>query len=303
MRTPELARALGFGAVVAGCFRDAPLDSPPSNHAEAAPSDDVLAYLPADSELVFGLDLARKRSSPLWARFEPYVADAMKAELDKIRASCGFDPMQTVQRVTFGFRSHVRNELSGVAVVRGVDTSRILVCAADQFGKHGDGVTDRGVVILDPRSPKASAWTVAGSDTLVVQVGPHVDHDSITAIVTSGVPLRSSAIFLSLFGRLEPGASLWGVVNGASSALDGFDVRPRTIDGTVRTTDRVTVAVRIKVADPQGALKLADLIEKDLTKAPFLTLRAAVAAAETVKIDIVMTPDQISAALALIGIR
>ena len=291
MRAPRVALV---ACLLASCYRDA--DSGLSNHGGGSSSGDELAYLPVDSEMVFGLDVARMRSSPLWARFEPRIAAEAKSDLDMIRTTCGFDPTQTVKHVSLGFSSK-DDELAGVVVIRGIVAAHMLDCLASEFGKGGDAITDRGVVIVDPKSHKASAWTIVGNDTVVAQIGPGVNHDSLMAIVASGTPLRSSPIFMSMYEHLEHGASAWGVVNGASHAIDFFeDVRPRTIDGTIVEGDGMRIAVRFKMATPANAQTLSDMVAKDLSSAPFLTRHDASVTGSTLKVDITLTGDQLEVA-------
>ena len=286
--------------VAASCFHDA--GESPWNHDSSGSSDDALAYLPVDADFVVGVDLGSIRASSLWSHFEAVYTRVAKDELAMVRSSCGFDPMKTVTRVTVGLNWPGKGDLTGVVVVRGVDPTHMLACLADEFGKHGETVTDRGTVIIDPKSDsKRTAWTIVGH-TLVGQIGRNVGHDTLATKIANGSPLRTSPTFLAMFDHLEHGASMWGIVRGTSEAVDMFDdegVRPRTVDGTIAITDRVTVAARFKMADPAAALKLTGLMTKDLAEAKeFLARHDAVANGETIKVDLAVTSQQLAAMIA-----
>jgi hypothetical protein len=206
----------------------------------AAAIDDVLGFLPADSEIVVGIDGVQLRKSALWTQFSPTLIAKMGSELGELRTACGFDPVQTVERITVGVR--MADDVVGVVVVRGVGAST-MGCVRTYLGKEFGGVVDdKGVLVIALDDHEKSAWTMVGS-TLIIQLGLDVGHDSMQAVLGAGAPLRASRPFMDVYGQLESGATVWGVISGKSKLFDDAGAkRPRTLLGTVTVADHLVIA-------------------------------------------------------------
>jgi len=287
---------------VASCFHDSPATL--SNESGAGPSDDVLAMLPIDSEVVFGVDVAATRSTPVWSRFAPRLMREPKQDLDQFIAACGFDPITTTARITGGLKI-LDNGVSGVIVVRGVPPA-VLDCVMTGFGKGGAHTKRDHGVVIDREGSQSSAWAMIGTNTLVVQLDPTASADSVAHVIASGSPLRGSPRFVAMFDRLDHGAQAWAVVNGNSRLMKEFEQgpRPKTVDGTLKISDRLVVSARIEMAEPTDAANFQALIGKDLDRAAgFLQVHSAKVSGSTVTLDVAMTSDQIENTLALLGVR
>lgn len=294
---------LAILVAVASCFHDSPTSL--SNEGGAGTSNDVLAMLPIDSEVVFGVDVAGSRSTQLWTRFEPRFHEMVKKDLDEVTAACGFDPITTTARVTGGLKFIEHGRVSGVIVARGVP-AKVLDCVMTQFGKGGDKAKRDHGVVLYRDGDQESAWSIVGTDTLVIELDPVATADTMARVIASGSPLRSSPHFLAIFDRLDHSAQTWAVVNGNSSIMKDFHdgPRPKTFDGTLKATDRLVLAARFEMAEPADATKFHALISKDLDRASgFMQVHAAKVSGSTVTLDLAMTGDQIENALALLGFR
>jgi hypothetical protein len=115
-------------------------------------------------------------------------------------------------------------------------------CVRTHFGKGGAVSDDKGVLVIDSKPDMRSAWTVIGT-TLIVQLDPAAGHDSMQVVLASGSPLRGSQAFMALYGGLDQGASLWGVINGSSKMFEEFGaMRPRHTKGTIVVSDRIVLA-------------------------------------------------------------
>jgi len=249
-------------AVVA-CGSSAPPVGP--SHKAAAPTyeaslDDVLGFLPVDSEVVVAIDAHQIRGSQIWAALAPRVEKELGSDLDELRTACGFDPLQTVERVSIGLRTYDKNP-AGVVVVHGVGAG-MMGCVKSRFGKGGAVVDEGGIVIIrDGRDQ--SAWTVIGS-TLIIQIDTQVSRDSLQAVLASGSPLRTSHAFMAMYDKLDHGKSIVGVANGRSHAfdeLDGEGIRPATVWGTLNITDHVTLDAHATFADEAAAGKLDTMLK------------------------------------------
>ncbi|MBV8758567.1 MAG: hypothetical protein JO257_14875 [Deltaproteobacteria bacterium] len=250
---------------LAACGPSAPPVGP--SHKAAAPTyeaslDDVLGFLPVDSEIVIALDAHQIRGTQIWAALAPRIEKEMGSDLDELRTACGFDPLKTVERVSIGLRAPDRGHMAGVVVVHGVG-SGMLGCVKSRFGKGGAVIEDGNVAIIREGDREQSAWTVLGS-TLIVQIDAQVSRDSIQTVLASGSPLRTSSAFMAMYNKLDHRASIWGVANGRSHAFDELDsegIRPATVAGTLSVTDHVIIAGRATFADEAAAAKLDTLLK------------------------------------------
>jgi len=242
----------------------------PSNKAKApsyeAALEDTLGFLPADSEIVVGIDGSQIRSTAVWAQFSGKVEKILADELADVRNACGFDPLQTVDRVSLGLRAEEPGRFTGVVVVRGVGAGT-MGCIRTRMGKGGEVTDDRGIAIMEHHGEQ-SGWTMIGS-TLIAQFAPHVSYDTMQAVLASGSPLRTSRVFMGLYSQLPHGASVWGVINGKTRLFDELDssgMRPVTALGTVTMSDRIVIAGRAVFRDDATAGKVDALMKQSLAQ-------------------------------------
>lgn len=264
-----MLRCLVAFAFVATACRSAPPTSStgPSNKAEpialGAASDDVLAYLPADSDMVLGLDATALRASALWQKFEGEIAASLGAKYTTMRDRCGIDPVRSLTQFSIGGRLGTSGKLEGVMVFRGVASQKALDCFAGEASKNATVTNEKGVLTLTDDNDKMVAMAV-GPTTIVAQAGANVTPATLDAIVRSGVPLRTSPAFMTLFDRREPGASMWGMLNGNSSLLGNMaqaGARPKSVDGTVTVRDKFIANMRVTYASPAEADQMLKTVQ------------------------------------------
>jgi hypothetical protein len=260
-------RAAALLALVA-CGSSAPPVAP-SNKAPApsyaAALDDVLGFLPVDSEIVIGVDGNQIRKTAIWSQVAPKLEQAMGNDLQEVRTACGFDPFATVERISIGLRAVEQDRMAGVIVVRGVGAGT-LGCVRTRFGKGGAVVETKGVVVMDHHGDRIkTAWSVVGT-SLVVQVGQDVGYDTMQAVLASGSPLRGSSAFMTIYNRLGKG-SVWGVVNGRSKLFDELSstgMRPAAMEGTLTLSDRIMLAGTATFESADVAAKVDGLVKASL---------------------------------------
>ncbi len=255
--------------VVVACRQDAPATLP-SNRAPAPAAtvaiSDVLGYLPLDSELVLGLDIKALRKAPLWAEYRATIVAALGSRLTDVQRTCGFDPIEAIDSFTLGMFAN--STPRGALVIRGLDRERTLACLATPL--FSDKVTnENGLITLTSADGTIDMMTFVDRTTLVMQGSGKktsaVAKAELAAVLAGGTPLRGSPGFLAMYDRLEPNATMWGVVRlrdgGISfgkyaSSLGG---EPRAAFGTFRISDGLDATVRIR-------MDTADLASQVTTK-------------------------------------
>ncbi len=296
---------------VAACHR-APGPATPANTV-AAPdyrvtADDELGFLPADAEIVAGIDMSSMRRSALWQKFEPLFVNALGEDLQKFRDACGFDPLKTVERVTVALKERGPEKYTGVIVIRGVDTGHVRECLTTEVKKNGGTATnDRGIVLVSqPSMPDTTmAVGVVGTNTMIIHMDAVTTYDTLSAILASGVPLRKSTAFMTLYGRREPGASLWMMANGNSKAFDqmkqmGFS--PKSLDGTLTLTDRFAGVLRMTMGDPSESARMQAEFDKIKPMlAPMVEKFETKANGNVLAVEAVITEQQLRNMLSMLG--
>lgn len=273
MRNAAVALAASALAATGGCYHDArqPPPLPPSNKASPPPvirSDDVLAFLPVDADVVLGLEMRPLRDGELFQHLvEKQVQSGdLDASLQKAHA-CGIDPLHSLERITAAGHIGDNDKFDGVIVIRGVDGPRALDCVATYGASSGTVTRDHDVVVVHGNDGVDEVATLVGRGTLVVQFGRGVDASKLAATLRSGAPLRTSKAFMGLFDRRESDAALWGMVNGNSRALQkvrGMGLSPRSIDGSIVVTGDLTAVVRVTFASPADADQLVQITSPSL---------------------------------------
>jgi hypothetical protein len=260
-------RLMLLAVVVAACGSRPPPAPPPANQAPApdyrATTGDQLGFLPADAEIVVGVDIAAIRRSSLWHAFEPQF-DALMRQFPEVSA-CSQDYSKNLARITVSVKMLAPKRFDAVMVVHGTDMARGLACSiADAKRKGGTATVDRGVTITtSPSSPEhAGAMMLVGPRTLVVHIAPGASYDTLTKVLASGAPLRQSPAFMELYRRRERGAAMWGMANGNAAFFSQLGMRPRSIDGTIIVTDDLMMAVRVTMQSPQDAASLEAQIDQ-----------------------------------------
>lgn len=296
---------------VLGCHH-APPPAPPANQAPApdftATANDVLGFLPAETDLVLGVDMAALRHSAMWQQFQPQV-QAIGQEFAKLGGQCGPNPIDTLERFAMAVKVQNDGAVQGVIVARGVDTTRVLDCIVAQSNKNGGTAKlDRGVAVVTyPDRPNVQmAAATVGPSTLVVQLDATANADTIAAVLASGTPLRKSTSFMTLFQRREPGAAVWGMANGNApmfEQLAQMNMRPRSLDGTLSVTDRFTFAVRMTMATPEDAAHIVSELDQIKGPASSMVERFETRAdGPTAVVTVAITVPQLRTLLGMLGV-
>jgi hypothetical protein len=305
MRTLLLLLALAL----AGCYRDAPATSSPPPANKQRPPDhareahDELAFLPKESEVVVGLDLATLRNTPAYRdQIEPMIAAS--ASFEKTRKLCGFDPWAPLAHVSLGTRK-LGSESELVVTLAGGDANQEIACGLKQLSTEYSTRADGDVTILTkPGDNFILALAPVGRSHVLAFATPGVDAKRVHAQLGVGSPLRSSPAFMAIYDKLERGASLWFVVNGSSQLFQSFSlgIRPRYIDGTLTVTDRYTLTTRVTMFSAADASSLASTLQgvsaqlKQLVET--LDIRAE---DDLVHVDVVLTQPQMQTILVTLG--
>ena len=310
-------RALLATAVVAGACtrgevahpapaaRATPAPPPPPPPTAAAPIawDRDLAFLPVDSEVVIGLDLAQLRRSPLWDQHAGTMLAKIEGPLDAIRAACGFDPVATLTGASFG-GADLGGAPRGVIVLHGL--SRAVVTACVEKHEHQLAATVDGGVALFATHDGQIAATFVDDTTLVAVMGPAATKQGIKTVLAGQSALPTSPVFLGLWKLIDHTSSGWLLWNGSSQALATIrSVAPelRVIFGSVRVTDELALDGRVRMNTPAAAATLVQLLTPQVSQARAMFRRFDLTADDVdVHIELQLDADQLANIAAMLHV-
>lgn len=258
----------------------------PTSAPRAIPSRSVaeadLGYLPADADMVFGMNFALVRQSALWKRFvEPELAD--NKELRDMEALCGFDPLQSLGSVSIGLKGIADNDndgdLAGTIVIHGFEKAKALSCfdkkRLAEVEKSGAKITIDGDVILltDSEGKFNAGFTFADDTTALVVLGPAAATKAGIERIASGTgTLASASTFTATLQNVNTDNALWMMASAKSKMLDGAmadipelaDVKPGTFYFSIGVTDSLALDAGVGLGSPANVARVVTFMKDKL---------------------------------------
>jgi hypothetical protein len=231
-----------------------------------ASSGDDLSLLPADSDMVMGLNFAQLQQSALWKQFSPKLMEKAASGLAEFKAACGFDPMEAMKSMSMGLKGVGGDVPDGVIIVHGLDKSKSMACldkAKTEAAKNNTEITiDGAVFTVKDKNGQLTAWTFTGSDVLVGVIGPAASKDTLLAATKGSNGIKNSQTFVDMWGKINTKDSLWLLINGnapfmAKAAQAG--VKPKAVFGSINVTDGLTVDMRVRLGTADEATQLVTM--------------------------------------------
>ena len=230
---------------------------------------DDLAMLPADAEVVVGLNFDQLQKSALWKQYSPKLMEKAAAGLADFKAQCGFDPIEKFKSVSMGLKGVDGGKTpEGAVVVRGLDKTQTMACldkGKAELAKKGSEVSvDGDVFTIKSKSGETTAWTFTSNDVLFGVMGPTASKDTLLAAAKGTNGLKASQTFVEMYTKINTKESLWFLVNGnapfmAKASLPG--AKPKAIFGSLNVTDGLTVNVRLRMATPDESKAFVDMMK------------------------------------------
>jgi len=264
--------ALGL-AVLGACKKEGSSATGDKSEASGgAAGVDDMSLLPADSEVVFGLNLAQLQQSQLWKQFiEPKMqsGEAQK-KMNEFKARCGWDPMTAMSSLVFGGKDMDGNKPAIVLVMHGLDKTKALDCldkSKDEITKDGTEMTKDGdVVVIKDKNGDSGALTFVNNSTAVVAFGGGRGTPAgVKALVSGAGTLKTSPTFVDMYKKVKTSDSLWGVAGG--KVLDKLPVKATAAYGSLNVTDGLAVDLRVKFEKAEDATQATSMINSQTKQA------------------------------------
>jgi len=217
-----------------------------------------LSLLPADSEMVIGINLGQLQQSALYKQFASKFMDKAAGGLAEFKAACGFDPMESIKSMAMGMKNLGGGGApDGAIVIHGPDKAKVMACidkAKDKAKEKGTEITvDGDVVLVKDKSGGTTAFTFVNDSTMLGTIGTKGNVDGVKEAAKGTSALKTSATFVDMYSKINTQDSVWALVNGNSKMLDkagALGVKPKAIFGSLNLTDGLTVDVRVRMSTP-----------------------------------------------------
>ncbi len=275
---------------------------------------DDLSLLPVDSEAVVGINFGQVQQSALWKQFvAPKLATADLSGVQKFKALCGFDPLESLKSVSMGLKGLGGDSPTGAIVIHGFDKAKSMACfdkeGVSDVEKDGSKVTiDGDVVMITDKSGKQIGFTFVNDTTALAVVGPDAaTKDGIKKVAAGGTALKTSPAFVEMYKKINSGDSLWMVIKGdapfmSKAAIPGAKLKAAY--GSLNITDGLTVNFRLRLGSPDEATQLVSMakgqVDNPQAKQFFDKIEVA-ADGSDMKIDLAMSADKLKQLAAMVG--
>jgi hypothetical protein len=193
------------------------------------------AGLPADAQVVIGIDVATVQKTQLFATFYPKLRDQPEFAkvLDAIKDGCKIDPLAVIQGVVVALS---RSQDDGVLyfALSGIDRTRLSSCLqttaqtaalAPEAGDKPAKVTVKqdGNLTVVNRGDQTGYFGWIGKDVLVVTLHA-TDKASLTRWIGGKGALAGSDVGKNL-ARVNTRAAVWGSATGTREVQPGMTTR------------------------------------------------------------------------------
>lgn len=265
-----LGIVVGLGLVA--CKKDAGTAGDQSGESGAGASGD-LSLLPADSEVVFGMNLGQMQQSGLWKQFvEPKLAAGKgQRAIADFKAKCGTDPMKMISSFTVGAKDLTGQKPSVVIIGHGLDKAKILDCIeknkADITKDGGEITRDGDTMLFKDNKGEPGALLFTSDSTALLVIGPSGTAAGVKAVASGGSSLKNAATFLDMYKKVKSTDSIWGLASGKVMENLPLDMKATAAFGSINVTDGLALDVRVRFASADAATQAAGMANTQVKQA------------------------------------
>jgi len=280
----------------------------PATPVAPAANADVLAYLPADSQAVLGIDFKQLTASAIFKEYEARIKKALEAAAPKTADEKCYKHFLQTQSMTLALQSMDKATLSGVVVLRVPDAPGLLECMVTDKAADATVKREGDVLIIGggKDDTKVIAATAVGTGTLVAHLGVGANAATVHGFITAGVPLRQAPAFLGLFKAVDQGgATSWMVIGDGSKVLTSLGdsgIHPHGAYARLAVTDELAVVIHLALGSADEATMLAQALDGQATQARALVGKLDIKAdGQNLVVDAAMSAEKLRMLLGLIG--
>jgi hypothetical protein len=284
LRTHCLVLVLALVAGASACKKEGDGAAGGAGGGAGGAADD-LNVVPANSDVVIGIDLDKLRSSALFKEFGDKLMSRVTGEISEFKETCGFDPVQTFKSGLLALKPNAGGDGGSGAFLAHTSASRdqLKACLEKSKAKaEADGTKitiDGDIAFLAPKDGKSfGAVTFYGSDGVVVMFKESAWTKEMVADVLKGAgSIKSSKSFLDARSAMKKDQTVWMYINGSAPMV--AQASPLKLDaesffGTINVTDGLSSAFRIRMKSDADAKAAEEALKGQMTSAQMFFTKA-----------------------------
>jgi hypothetical protein len=312
LRRHTLLVSLALVAAASACKKEGGSSAGGGGGVSGAGGDD-LNVVPADSDIVAGFDLAKLRSSAVFKEFGAKALANATSELSEFKASCGFDPVETIKSLTIGIKQLDNNKARGAFVVHSsAPKDKLKACLEKSKAEaeaKGTTIKIEGDIayITSKNNDGFVALTFLGGDGVVALINDSEwTKEKVTAALAGGGSIKGSKAFGEMHGAIKKDQTMWFYLNGeskmAAQAKDTTGFSAVGYFGSVNVTDGLSSQLRARMKTPAEATAAADALKGQMAQAQMFFTKAEMKAdGNDLRIDVELTGSQLKGIAAMVG--
>jgi len=238
-------------------------------HALVPDVPDAVAYLPADSEAVFGINVQAFLQSEVYARIQQKHGDKIGQDLAEFTAKTGVNPRTDIDYIVAGGRSLSDMKGSGAVIAIGrFNSAAITTFISSQANPIKVDYNGASVLMIPEAEGSKVEKGIAFLSENVVAMGTLDALKSVLDVKKGGKPsVMQNPTLEPLIRSLDPREMFWFAGDASNILAKAPTTTPlgssvsaiQTIVGTLRLTDAVDGKVTVTARDKESAQKLADV--------------------------------------------
>lgn len=253
--------SLGFllVAAAAGCHHEAAPVGPVTNAKPVAGmgryGGDDLAYLPIDSELVFGLDWRQLQTTELYKQvLEPHRRDIMHSMKLDAAPACGVEVFGGITSATGGLVDLKSSNTRGVFVVHGLSKEKLVPCI--EANRGGLEIVEKGGTYLIAKGAQKTSLTFLDGDVALIGMEEYAAADLVERMAKDGgkASLKGSPAFGDMVAQVKRGDTVWFLMHDTGTT---FPMGISAVYGSLQAGDGLTGTVHMRTPGPTEATTLA----------------------------------------------
>jgi hypothetical protein len=307
-----LVVSLALVAATSACKKEGESGGLGIGGAAGAAGDD-LNVIPAESEIVAGINLSNLRDSAVFKEFGQKALTQATAEISKFKAKCGFDPVESIKSLTIGIKllNGGDKPRGSIVVHTSAPKDKLKAClekSKAEAESEGDSLKIDGDIayLTSKKGDVFMALTFLGNDGVVALLNDSEwTKDKVTAALAGGGSIKSNKAFTEPFGTIKKGQTLWFYVNGESKAAamaKASGLAATAFFGSVNLTDGLTSDLRARMKTPADATAAVEAFKGQMTQAQmFFTKSEMKADGNDLRVTVELTGSQLKGIGAMVG--
>ena len=235
---------------------------------------EALSYLPADSQVVFGMNVQRFVKSPVFTKFQEKHGQEIGSDLQNFIASTGVDPVNDLSYIVAAGKANEGRKGNGavIAVAKGTFNVGGIIGYIKSKTTPVESFYNGIQVLMIPEADASKLEKgIAILKTSEIALG---DLDTLKAVIDASahpqtLGLEANTTLMQLITSLDPGQMFWFAGDAASilakaptsTPLGGSISSIQSVVGTLNLDDAVVGKITAIAKDPDSAQKISAVVQ------------------------------------------